>query len=58
MLSKLVPVTFRSNCKEEKSFEADGFQPDSKAVLEIEAGRGYVNNQFLKDMCYSIVLRG
>lgn len=45
-----VPVLFGLNGKLEKSFEADAFHEDSGFVLEVEAGRGVTNNQFLKDL--------
>lgn len=45
-----VPVLFGLNGKLEKSFEADAYHENEKTVLEIEAGRAYVNYQFLKDL--------
>jgi len=45
-----VPVLFGRNGKPEKSFEADAFNEDEGFVVEIEAGRGVLNNQFLKDL--------
>lgn len=45
----VVPVLFGLNGKVEKKFEADAYNPLYKIVLEVEAGRGYTNNQFLKD---------
>ncbi len=45
-----VPVLFGRNGVVEKSFEADAWHREHKAVLEVEAGRGYLNNQFLKDL--------
>ena len=45
-----VPVLFGLNGKLEKSFEADAYHESSGFVLEVEAGRGYTNNQFLKDL--------
>ncbi len=45
-----VPVLFGRNGVLEKSFDADGFNPQTRTVLEVEAGRGVVNNQFLKDL--------
>ena len=44
-----VPVLFGKNGHIEKSFEADAFHERAGFVLEVEAGRGVVNNQFLKD---------
>ena len=45
-----VPVLFSLNNKIDKSFDADAVSGDGKIVLEVEAGRAYVNNQFLKDV--------
>src|SRR5262245_13344450 len=43
-----VPVLFGINGMFEKSFHADAHH-ETGIVLEVEAGRGYTNNQFLKD---------
>jgi hypothetical protein len=45
-----VPVLFGRNGRLEKSFDADAFHRDLGFVLEVEAGRGVTNNQFLKDL--------
>lgn len=45
-----VPVLFGRNGVIEKYFDADGYDPNTKTVIEIEAGRAYSNNQFLKDL--------
>ncbi|MCA9162304.1 MAG: hypothetical protein KDA62_04970 [Planctomycetales bacterium] len=45
-----VPVLFGRNGRLEKSFDADAFHRELGFVLEVEAGRGVVNNQFLKDV--------
>ncbi len=45
-----IPVLFGLNGKLEKSFDADAFDMDNKTVIEIEAGRGVMNYQFLKDL--------
>ena len=45
-----VPVLFGQDGKVEKSFEADAYHRKERFVLEVEAGRGVVNNQFLKDL--------
>lgn len=45
-----VPVLFGRNGSLEKYFEADAWNRKEKAVVEVEAGRGYLNNQFLKDL--------
>ena len=45
-----VPVLFGRNGRLEKSFDADAYHRDEGFVSEVEAGRGVVNNQFLKDL--------
>ncbi|MPM95402.1 hypothetical protein SDC9_142556 [bioreactor metagenome] len=45
-----VPVLFGRNGNIEKSFDADAYNEELHTVIEIEAGRGYTNNQFLKDL--------
>ena len=45
-----VPVLFYKNNEIGKSFDADAVSADGKIVLEVEAGRAYANNQFLKDV--------
>ena len=45
-----VPVLYGMNGKVEKAFDADAWHREGKMVLEVEAGRGYLNNQFLKDL--------
>lgn len=52
-----VPVLFGANGKVEKSFEADGYNPAEKIVIEVEAGRGVVNHQFLKDLFQASVMQ-
>ena len=44
------PVLFERNEALEKSFDADGFNKETKTVIEVEAGRGVTNYQFLKDL--------
>ncbi|HTN45847.1 MAG TPA: hypothetical protein VL098_05820 [Flavipsychrobacter sp.] len=45
-----VPVLFGRNGSLEKSFDADGYNELTKTVIEVEAGRGVTNYQFLKDL--------
>jgi hypothetical protein len=45
-----VPVLFGLNGKLEKYFEADAYNEKENTVIEVEAGRGVLNNQFLKDL--------
>lgn len=51
-----VPVLFGMNGKLDKYFEADGLNTEFKTVIEVEAGRGYANNQFLKDLFQASVM--
>jgi hypothetical protein len=52
-----LPVLFGLNGKVEKSFEADGFHAGEKIVLEVEAGRGVTNYQFLKDLFQACMMQ-
>ena len=52
-----VPVLFGANGKVEKAFEADGYNSTEKIVIEVEAGRGVVNYQFLKDLFQACVMQ-
>ena len=45
-----VPVLFSINNRIDKFFDADAVSHDGKIVIEVEAGRAYRNNQFLKDI--------
>ncbi|XMB67152.1 hypothetical protein RI065_01140 [Mycoplasmatota bacterium zrk1] len=45
-----VPVLYGENGFIEKYFEADAYSREKKIVIEVEAGRAYLNNQFLKDV--------
>lgn len=45
-----VPVLFGLNNYPDKYFHADAVSFDGKIVIEVEAGRAYRNNQFLKDI--------
>lgn len=45
-----IPVLHGLNNKIEKSFDADAYNPQSRTVLEVEAGRAVTNYQFLKDI--------
>jgi hypothetical protein len=53
-----VPVLFGLNGKVEKRFEADAWHREWKIVLEVEAGRAYMNNQFLKDLFQASMMHG
>lgn len=52
-----VPVLYGANGKVEKSFEADAYHPIQKIVVEVEAGRGVTNYQFLKDLFQACVMQ-
>jgi len=45
-----VPVLYGRQGKVDLAFEADALWRDEKIVLEVEAGRGVTNYQFLKDL--------
>jgi hypothetical protein len=45
-----IPVLYGENGKIEKSFHADGYNAEMRYMIEVEAGRGLTNYQFLKDM--------
>jgi hypothetical protein len=45
-----IPVLFGENGRIEKSFNADGYHAAQRYMLEVEAGRGVTNHQFLKDL--------
>jgi len=53
-----VPVLFGANGKVEKSFDADAYHEETGFVVEVEAGRGVVNNQFLKDLFQACMMFG
>jgi hypothetical protein len=52
-----LPVLFGPNGSIERSFEADAFHEESKIVLEVEAGRGVTNYQFLKDLFQACMMQ-
>ena len=52
-----VPVLFGRNNTLEKSFRADAYNEDEKTVIEVEAGRGVMNNQFLKDLFQACMMQ-
>lgn len=53
-----VPVLFGLNGQMDKCFEADAYHEAAGFVLEVEAGRGVVNNQFLKDLFQACMMNG
>jgi hypothetical protein len=52
-----VPVLYGANGRVEKSFEADAYHQSEKVVIEVEAGRGVTNYQFLKDLFQACVMQ-
>ena len=53
-----VPVLFGKNNVPEKAFEVDAYEPKSKTIIEIEAGRAVTNYQFLKDFFEAMIMSG
>lgn len=51
-----VPVLYGENGVAEKYFEADAYNSDYGIIIEVEAGRAYLNNQFLKDIFQACVM--
>ena len=49
-------MPFGRNGKPAKSFAVDAFHEESKTVLDVETGRGVMNNQFLKDFFEACVM--
>ena len=52
-----IPVLYGANGKVEKSFDADAYHSLEKVVIEVEAGRGVTNYQFLKDLFQACVMQ-
>lgn len=53
-----VPVLFGLNNRIDKFFDADAVSSDGRIVIEVEAGRAYSNNQFLKDVFQACMMYG
>lgn len=51
-----VPVLFGKNGSLIKSFDADAYNEDERIIIEVEAGRGVTNYQFLKDLFQAFVM--
>ena len=51
-----IPVLFGRKGRTAQAFEVDGWNEKNKIVLEIERGRAYANNQFLKDIFEASVM--
>lgn len=54
----VVPVLFGKNGGTEKSFNVDALSGDGSIVIEVEAGRAFANNQFLKDIFEACLMHG
>lgn len=52
-----VPVLFGAEGRVEKAFDVDGWNKETKTVIEVEAGRGVTNYQFLKDLFQVCVMQ-
>ncbi len=52
-----IPVLFGENGSVEKSFDADAYHEEGGFVVEVEAGRGVTNNQFLKDLFQACMMQ-
>lgn len=50
-------MLFGRNGNLEKSFDADGVNLTTKTVIEVEAGRGVTNYQFLKDLFQACMMQ-
>ena len=48
-LEKII-FRFITKSRGEITFHADAYNPEQKTIIEVEAGRAVVNNQFLKDL--------
>ena len=51
------PVLFGPGGTPERTFEADAFHREARLVLEVEAGRGVTNYQFLKDLFQACMMQ-
>mgnify|MGYP000750261910 CR=1 FL=1 len=51
-----IPVLFGEQNVPIKSFQVDAWNEEERAIVEIEAGRALVNNQFLKDIFEASVM--
>jgi hypothetical protein len=57
-IQKIVrPVLFGGQGVPERTFEADAYHVDTGLVLEVEAGRGVTNYQFLKDLFQACMMQ-
>ena len=52
------PVLFGRQGRHEKSFDVDSYHEPEGIILEVESGRGFSNNQFLKDFFSGCAMQG
>lgn len=52
------PILFGENGAAEVSYEVDGFHPEGKLILEVEAGRGAANNADYRDLVRASLMIG
>lgn len=53
-----IPVLYGNNGRVAKSFLADAHHVDGRFAVEVEAGRGVFNNQFLTDFFQACMMDG
>ena len=51
------PVLYGKDGKVDKQFEVDAWHAETGSIIEVEAGRGVVNHQFLKDFFEACVIQ-
>jgi hypothetical protein len=51
------PVLYGKDGKVDKQFEVDAWHEETGSIIEVEAGRGVVNHQFLKDFFEACVIQ-
>lgn len=52
------PVLYGKRGVAEKTFDVDAFHEGDGIILEVESGRGFTNNQFLKDFFSGCAMQG
>lgn len=52
------PVLFGRRGVPEKTFDVDAYHEGEGIILEVESGRGFTNNQFLKDFFSGCAMQG
>ena len=51
-----IPVLFKEQGQKDKCFDVDAWHPYFKIDVEVEAGRGFTNFQFLKDLFEACIM--